>query len=144
MNDFPYVKIGFTGRQDGMSEKQMATVWWLLGRGPGELHHGDCVGADAQIHEMAKGLRMRIIVHPPSDSKKRAFCQGYDEIREEKPYLVRNHDIVDECELLLATPRTFHEVMRSGTWATIRYGRDKPKIDVAVILPDGSIRLEFK
>jgi len=141
MNDFPYMKIGFTGTQEGMSEKQMATVWWLLGRGPGEIHHGDCIGADAQIHEMAKGLGLKIIVHPPSDPKKRAFCQGYDEIREEKGYLDRNHDIVNETELLLAVPRTPYEITRSGTWATIRYGRDKPKMDVAIVLPDGSIRL---
>lgn len=139
--EMPFQKIGFTGRQDGMTNKQKEVVEWLLRRGPGEFHHGDCVGADAEAHAIAKKAGLRIVVHPPNDPKKRAFVQDYDEIREEKPYLDRNHDIVNETELLLATPRTPYEITRSGTWATIRYGRNTPGVDVAIVLPDGSIRL---
>ena len=44
-------------------------------------------------------------------------------IRPAKPPLDRNHDIVERCDLLIATPHTVEEQLRSGTWATIRYAR---------------------
>ena len=40
-----------------------------------------------------------------------------------KDYLDRNHDIVDQTDLLIATPKENTEVLRSGTWATIRYAK---------------------
>jgi hypothetical protein len=123
-----------------MTEKQYEVLDWVLKRGPGEVHHGDCIGADAQLHTLAKAAGLKIIIHPPIDPKKRAFCQEYDEIREEKPYLDRNKDIVNESEFLIATPRTMHEVLRSGTWATVRYARST-NIDIAIIEPDGHIRV---
>lgn len=137
----PFIRIGFTGTEVGMTHKQQEVVKWLLQRGPAELHHGDCIGADSQAHELCLLEGVRIVIHPPEDPKKRAFCIGWDEIREEKPYLDRNHDIVNECELLIATPQTPHEILRSGTWATVRYARNKPKIDIAIVNPDGTIRL---
>jgi hypothetical protein len=137
----PFIHIGFTGSEDGMTTRQLEVVKWLLDRGPAEFHHGDCIGADEQAHELAKAAGLRIVIHPPDNPSKRAFCTDYDEIREEKPYLARNHDIVNECEMLLATPSTAHEILRSGTWATVRYGRRAPRVDVAVIMPDGSVHL---
>lgn len=53
-----------------------------------------------------------------------------------KPPLVRNHDIVDSTELLIACPKEQVEVLRSGTWATIRYARKK-EITVWLIDPEG-------
>ena len=65
----------------------------------------------------------------------RAFCKG-DETRKQKDYLDRNHDIVDETELLIACPKEPEEITRSGTWATIRYARKKKK-KLRIILPNG-------
>jgi len=39
------------------------------------------------------------------------------------PYLSRNRAIVDETEMLIATPAEFTEQQRSGTWSTVRYAR---------------------
>ena len=50
-----------------------------------------------------------------------------------KPYLDRNRDIVDACEVLLATPDG-PERLRSGTWSTVRYARKIGK-PVEVRLP---------
>jgi hypothetical protein len=38
-------------------------------------------------------------------------------------YMARNDATVDRIDVLLAFPRTLKEVMRSGTWATVRRAR---------------------
>ncbi len=118
------MKIGFTGTQNGMTELQKVFVRRCLQAMPvTEVHHGDCIGADADFHAIAKDeLGLHTIGHPPIRATKRAFC-SVDESREPKPYLDRNKDIVAECGCLIATPGEKEEVLRSGTWATIRAAR---------------------
>ena len=114
--------VGFTGTQIGMTPFQLKRVRKILtDLAPKALHHGDCVGADAEAHEIALSLDIPIIGHPPLKSSKQAFCRGFEELRDPKPYLERNHDIVDECHVLIAAPATPHQRRRSGTWATYRY-----------------------
>lgn len=114
------MKIGFTGTQRGMTDTQRTRVAELLKRAS-EFHHGDCVGADAQAHELALALKIPIVIHPPENPNKRAWCQG-GLVLPPKPYLERNQDIVDQTEILIATPFEA-ETLRSGTWATVRYAR---------------------
>ena len=61
----------------------------------------------------------------------RAFCIGTI-VKEPQPYLQRNHNIVNECDMLVAFPSTSNEVLRSGTWSTIRYAK-KAKKPVEII-----------
>jgi hypothetical protein len=129
--------IGFTGTQLGMTGDQAAAVARFL-IGKEEIHHGDCIGADAQAHALAEMTELYVIVHPPVNDSKRAFCKpSRGEVREEKPYLQRNRDIVSECSILIAAPKSFHEEVRSGTWATVRYA--KGKIPTVIVWPDGSM-----
>jgi hypothetical protein len=116
--------VGFTGARGGMTEYQLTEVQNFFARvRPTEFHHGDCTGADAQAHRIARLMTpCKIVVHPPLDVAKRAYCEG-DIILPPGEYLRRNHDIVDACQLLIATPRTMYNVLRSGTWATIRYAK---------------------
>lgn len=136
------LKIGFTGTQRGMTPDQKAAVRNLLWEvGGGEFHHGDCIGADAEAHDIAVSLRFDTVIHPPSDPSKRAFKWATARthyIRTPKPYLERNHDIVDETQEMIATPGEYHEQLRSGTWATVRYAR-KLKRKITIIFPDGSL-----
>lgn len=83
-----------------------------------------------------------VVIHPPKDESKRAFSIA-DEVRGAKPYLQRNKDIVDETDVLIATPKGNEEELRSGVWATIRYAR-KQKKKIVIIFPDGSIKEEEK
>lgn len=115
-----------------MSEKQYLLLdRFLREKRPSEFHHGDCIGADAQAHWNALVVPVFIIIHPPIDSKKRAFCfnkTSYPDClivrqRDPKPYLDRNHDIVDESDFLIVAPKTDQEETRSGTWATYRYAK---------------------
>lgn len=132
--------LGFTGSRHPLPAAQRARLALGLGRlleaGATDLHHGDCVGADATAHEPAVALGLRAVVHPPTQDSLRAWCQG-DETREPLPYLQRNRAIVDACDVLIACPGG-PEVQRSGTWSTVRYAR-KVGQRVVIVMPDGSI-----
>lgn len=102
------------------------------------LHLGDCIGADTQAYTEAIRLGVKTIGHPPTNPQKRSFLT-YDEERPAKPYLARNLDIATEGEDgVIATPQEFVEVLRSGTWATVRYARKLGR-KVYIIRPDGSV-----
>ena len=142
---FDRPRIGFTGTQVGMTFDQKITLVSILRRlKPSEFHHGDCIGSDEEAHELVRtlnnswGLRCLIVIHPPDDDSKRALCAG-DETREPKPYLERNHDIVADVDLLIATPKSDAEQLRSGTWATVRHARKQSRM-TCIILPNGDVR----
>lgn len=114
--------IGFTGTRKGMTERQKAHLWEYLDRYCDEFHHGDCIGADAEAHDIAWDLGIRVVIHPCDLETQRAYKIGSVTLPV-KPPLERNKDIVEACELLLAAPSTTEEELRSGTWATIRYAK---------------------
>lgn len=92
------MKVGFTGTRYGMTAAQRESVKALLVRlGATELHHGDCVGSDAEAHDVARELGLRVVVHPPVDESLRAFKAG-DETREPKTHFARDRDVVHETE----------------------------------------------
>lgn len=143
--------IGFTGTQRGMTEAQriafVREMQLRTSQGNVNWHHGDCIGADSQSHDEACERVAAITIHPPDVPSKRAFCKIPDwasdilfEVKRELPYLTRNHNIVDESEELIATP-SGKEVLRSGTWATIRYAR-KLGHPITIIYPDGTVEKE--
>lgn len=142
------IRLGFTGTQRGMTDQQKARVDLLLAEyahDAVEVHHGDCVGADEEFHDLADNQSLDIVIHPPDNDSKRAFCTGGIDW-EPKPYMDRNRDIVNETTVLIACPNGA-ERMRSGTWATIRYARTKiydgPGSQlILIITPSGEIRKE--
>lgn len=134
------LRMGFTGSRGGMTPEQKAGVNEVLMRAAW-LHHGDCLGADSEAHDMALGLGAKVCVHPPLDSGLRAYRSGND-CRPPQRYLVRNRDIVRETQELVAAPSgPEKDNPRSGTWATIRYARAMRRM-VTIVWPDGS--LEFR
>lgn len=122
-------------------EQKESVILFLESRAPETVHHGDCIGADAEFHRLVLFClpQVRVVIHPPKISTKRAFCPGGHEVRPKKDYLVRNVDIVEESEELLAIPKDFEEEQRSGTWYTVRQARKRNK-RVSIIFPDGSIK----
>ena len=149
------IKLGFTGTQKGMTITQKQTItklfqvlcWGSKGLCSTknfetvELHIGDCIGADKDFYTMSLAIpNVKRIGHIPDNDSKRAFC-GYDQEWIPKPYLDRNHDIVDESDYLIATPGENKEQLRSGTWATIRYAKKKNK-KIMIIFPDGTVKIE--
>lgn len=136
------MKVGFTGTQQGMTDDQIEIVnlniqMIRIENGPDEFHHGDCIGADAQAHDMAETLGYQTVSHPPVIEAKRAFKKATRTL-EAKAYLDRNKDIVNACEILIAAPAEMTEQIRGGTWSTVRYAK-KIGRPCLLVLPDGSI-----
>lgn len=134
------MKIGFTGTRNGMTPQQRAALESMLCDAEGEFHHGDCVGADAQAHDIATDLGLITIGHPPVERSLRAYC-GVMLSRDPKPYLDRNKDIVREADLMIAAPGEREPQLRSGTWSTIRFAR-KMRKRLWIFYPDGSHHTE--
>ena len=84
--------LGFTGTRRGMTDaqKERITALLLLFH-PRQAHHGDCIGADKQFHELVQQVlpATEIIVHPPDNERLRAYCVGED-TWPAKSYLVRD------------------------------------------------------
>jgi hypothetical protein len=131
-------KVGFTGTHKGAESLQL----WLLQEklkvlkeeGFDEFHHGQCIGADQQAAMIAKELGFRVVAHPglakdPANLLYRSEWDGNDEVLEAKPFIERDHDIVDATEVMLATPLTYGETVRSGTWTTVRYARKQGRVE---------------
>ena len=136
-NNMIYHTIGFTGTRRGMTHSQIVRVTCLINmHSPEAVRHGDCIGADEQFHNLcvAHSERLKIIIHPPTSSKMRAYCKGAHAITKPKPYLDRNKDIVIGSHLLIACPAQKREVIRSGTWFTVRYAR-KIGAELVIIYP---------
>lgn len=143
------ISLGFTGTQAGMTLLQkksfLQELEFLRSFNLGsdiEFHHGDCIGSDEEADGIVRIFLPRpwlIVIHPPQDESKRAFCKGDSTtILESKDYPDRNSDIVKECQVLIATPSR-EEYQRSGTWSTIRIAVKK-KRPHNIIMPNGSIR----
>ena len=98
------IKVGFTGTRHGMSDEQSKEFEKLIkSMGISEFHHGMCVGADKQTHDIIKINNIKIIGHPPTYKKFVANCSCHI-IKESHDYLKRNKNIVDETDILIATP----------------------------------------
>jgi hypothetical protein len=130
--------VGFMGTGDGMTRPQTAAVLALLQKlGASEAHHGDSKGAEVQFHGLCLALGLATVVHPPQDEANRGRCQA-DRIEPALPYRERNHRIVDATHLLVMAPRQQSgEVVRSGTWETVRYARGLGR-RIFIVRPDGS------
>lgn len=136
------MKVGFTGTQRGMTEEQKQEFRNFISCNTvEEFHHGDCIGADKDAHDIAISLGISIVIHPPLNPVKRAFCSGAIRVLDKKPYLDRNKEIVRDTDILMATPGEVEEQLRSGTWSTIRFASRQNKA-LFVIGPFGNKMLD--
>lgn len=105
------MRIGFTGTRRGMSIRQLAQFRSFLSFiRVTEFHHGMAEGADLQaemaiLEELVDAFRVHR--HPAGNDP-----------------LARNRVIVQKSDVLIAAPFENHEIVRSGTWATVRYARE--------------------
>lgn len=110
------MKIGFTGTRNGMTAEQFTTFVVTMNRiCPRELHHGVCVGSDEDAACWTM-VRFRgecvVIAHPgrsanrPEENHNRSVkaMLSSHQTDPEKTHFARNRDIVDQTEMLIATP----------------------------------------
>lgn len=132
--------IGFTGTRKVIENRNIEFLLRGLLKeyreeGQCTLHHGDCIGMDEMAHWFASELDYYIVVHPPANPKYRAYCEKFKITKQnkiiilsEKDYLVRNKRIVNASEFMIAAPiDPQKEILRSGTWAAVRYARKQNK-----------------
>lgn len=159
MDAADWKRVGFTGTREGMTVPQYHSVldWFNYPRDgsdplvPVEVHHGCCVGADAEFHLLVIRNRVggggscswaEIHAHP---STLRGLTSAItlataDVTYDLKTPLDRNRAIVDACDVLIACPKGPEE-QRSGTWSTVRYARRRGK-PVVIVWPDGDVTEE--
>lgn len=137
------MRLAFTGTRKGMTPRQHSIVKQIMEQFEPELvTHGACVGADAEFHELALYFGVAVIeVWPANIPKLRATLKEpglMDKsiviVKEPQPPLDRNWDIVREADLVIACPESATEMLRSGTWATVRYAEQLNKT-IKVIRP---------
>lgn len=142
------MRVGMTGTRKGMSWQQLSMFRKMLdslNSNPSiddkpAFHHGDCIGADMEANSLAQEAGYRTYAHPPVISTNRAWCKS-DVILPVADYMVRNRDIVEAVDRMLAAPKAEKEEFAgSGTWAAIRYTIQVQK-PIMIIFPDGSYQL---
>lgn len=137
--------IGITGTRKGLNQKQRIEIEEFLSQIPdrstSELHHGDCVGVDVEVAEIARKLGFITVSHPPLNSKMQAHHKS-DHIRAPAEYLERNREIVDEVELMLAAPLEETIKATSGTWYTMNYSIHKKK-PIVIFFPFSEKKLKI-
>lgn len=145
------MRLGFTGTRDGMTQAQWDAVANFVIENASnivEVHHGDCIGADAQFDEIVlQFLDIWRDIHPPTHPKHRAFCQtAKARVHMEKDYHTRNRDIVLSSDWLIACPKDMEGL--GGTWYTITWARKmkrdryKPNLNILIITPEGEEQVD--
>lgn len=133
-------RLGFTGTRKEPTEAQLDWLWTEIAQYD-ELHHGACVGADYCAHQAALSSGIAgecLVVHPPENDRLRMTYDPRALWLPAKPYLVRNRDIVDATDVLIALPDG-PERRESGTWSTVRYAA-KLRRPVTICYPDGTVK----
>ena len=139
--------LGFTGSRDGMDSEQLGALRTTI-----ELiddvctitnaHHGDCLGADSEFHVVVLDFNPKIIrhAHPCDLENQRFYCElrDIDICHDPLPPLERNQVIVDSSDFVIGAPRESQEVVRSGTWATIRRARKAGNL-LCIVYPNGEV-----
>ena len=141
------MKLGFTGSRRGMTAAQAATFKRLISEENVTLFvHGDCVGADAEAHDMIEAIKpeVNIVVAPSLNASLRAWCKPRTGVLcEARASVDRNRAIAIMCDELIAVPRKRLVpdggfIPQSGTQQTIEFAQDNGR-PVIIINEDGSI-----
>jgi hypothetical protein len=127
-----------------MTPDQRSAVARLIaataGPEPFFAHHGDCIGADAEFHELCLAHPgAKILVHPGPlhDRARQAGCVGLER-RESMPHMQRNANIVLASTVMIAAPWEDSERVHGGTWGTVRMAR-VAKRPLMIAYPSGSV-----
>jgi len=140
-----YRHLAFTGTKNGLTVIQKYTLGRELLRLRDEgflwMHNGDCVGADYDAAKIWTDLKGLVQLHPPLKEKYRARFAKARIVCEPLDYLVRDKRMIECSELTVATPETYDEQRRSGTWTTVRYAR-KERLGLVIVYPDGTVETE--
>ncbi len=125
------VKIGITGTRNGMTEYQFNNISIFLTDiiklyPNSTFSHGDCIGVDVQVAEIAAGFGFTVVAHPPVGDELRAFHKSHI-INPPLTHFARNRNIVNSVDLLLVVPYQKESVFLSSTKGGTKYTHDYAK-----------------
>lgn len=139
------MEVGFTGTQQGMTNLQVVVLREVLSElQPSVFKHGGAIGADLQAEHAVLSAYpdCPIRVYPAAGSPPYSLPRhGLVTVYPPMPPLKRNR-IIAASPVLIGTPATYAEQRRSGTWATLRYGRTAGA-KLYIIYPNGVIEHGF-
>lgn len=137
------MRLGFTGTEHGLTNEQRQSLVVAIRIFDGsidEAHHGCCKGADVDFHWIVRQTRpaVPIVGWRATTFRKQdpSVILNCDTRHDPAPPLVRNRSIVISSDHLIACPREYKEIQRSGVWATVRYAREAQR-PITIIYPDG-------
>lgn len=140
-----YEHAGFTGTRRKITDIQRTLTRLIVAKiRPEHVHHGCCIGGDEMFHEVCEPFGMTRWLHRPllrTYEAKLVFNPATDMRLERLPYADRNQEIIGCSGVLIATPKEKVEILRSGTWMTIRFAR-MARRPAYIIFPDGVVRYE--
>lgn len=150
-------RVVFTGTQAGMTVSQLEAlekvITQVIPASAWAAHaNGLCVGADTQAFYLFTNLRPDVSIYGfpaniPWKSNLAELSPLCKMVMPVRPPLQRNGDMVvwakatlDRPELarLIAAPKKRGEVLRSGTWSTVRRARFH-RLPIIYIWPDGQV-----
>lgn len=138
------IRVGVTGTRSSITEAQFLKLRDILRKiheTIGQWHHGDCVGADAETHVIARSIfNPKFVIHPPEKDSLRAGMKG-DEVRSPFTYFERNRNIVEEVDILFVFPYQTERQTQGGTWYTYDYAKKK-QVPRMIFWPDGTTKFE--
>ena len=135
------IRVGIVGTTQGPSDYQARALKFYMSVSPkiDEVHHGDLIGVDEFVDDLAIRLGIPRVIHPPAAQKFRAFCDRKDRgkinhVYDPLPYPESAAAIVNAVDMLMACPLSAEP--KGITGLTIRLARAKAKIDskLAVIV----------
>lgn len=102
-----------------------------VGHGAKYLHHGCCTGWDEDAVRITQNDRLPLLIHGHQPDKEdhlsKLAIAWSNVLYTPQPYRDRNQDITDASHLMFAGPQypeTHPRSQRSGTWMTVRMGRN--------------------
>lgn len=136
--------VSFTGTRLGCKTTQLHEVKKFLEELRGKVaafHNGACHGADRELFYLCMDVMPQVpTFFHPSGSEQYDWALREAPVKSQvaniQPPLVRNRIMVDACDWLIACPGG-REVLRSGTWSTVRYAI-KSRKSHSIFHPDGS------
>lgn len=139
--------VSFTATRKGLTVQQLRTATKLLpDLTPTAVHHGCCRGGDTQLHYLVTKLFPLIEIHRhwPRDNRQTTACTSETNPLIDyapKTFLDRDLDIAEAGSILVACPAEVTEVLRSGTWTTVRraWRLQKP---VILLWPGGDLEVQ--
>lgn len=141
----PQLTVLVTGTERGGTLVQLKVADVLLRSWqPSLLLHGGCIGVDDELDALAVELNISREIFPSTLLNKRVPDEVFQRrggslvIHPPAPPLSRNRVMVRRASRVLALPAEAREILRSGTWTTVRYARALLSRDrIYAVAPDG-------